>query len=203
MDDAFVGTRNDVPSENNGHATNGHAAKKSPPSVISNQLREELIRILKVGDAKHDGAFTVAVAAQIERFIGASREILMSEQLAQNDISSLMMMRKQHPWGSVVNLGGIGDSISGNYLSAPTITNNENFGVQAVRQLVDALRTASESPTKLVEALAAARANGLDDVAAALEKKLGVSKEDSTGQSPHARSVGPTDATDAEGRPLQ
>ena len=58
-------------------------------------------------------------------------------------------------------------------MSLPPV-NNENFGVQAIRQLVDAVRTAGETPAKLVEALAAARSNGLTDVAASLEKKLGV-----------------------------
>jgi hypothetical protein len=57
------------------------------------------------------------------------------------------------------------------------IVNNENFGVQAIRQLVDAVRTVGESPAKLVEALAVARSNNLVDVVASLEKKLGVSKE--------------------------
>ncbi len=37
-------------------------AQTIPPSVISNQLRDELIRILQTGDA-NSGAFTVAVAA--------------------------------------------------------------------------------------------------------------------------------------------
>ena len=151
--------------------SNGNGEKKPlPPSVISNQLRDELIRILQTGDPKHDGAFTVAIAAQVEKFIAASREILMTEHLAQQDIASLMMMRNRHHMGYP-----LGSSLieTGFPMSLPPV-NNENFGVQAIRQLVDAVRTMSESPAKLVEALAAARSNGLTDVAASLEKKLGV-----------------------------
>jgi len=151
-----------------------HATKKA--SAISHQLREELIRILRTGDEKHDGAFTVAIAAQVEKFVVAAREILMTEGLAQQDIGSLMMMRK-HPMGGYMGslgspwLGGLG-----NGGEVMPIVNNENFGVQAIRQVVDAVRTIGESPAKLVEALAVARENNLVDVAAALEAKLGVAK---------------------------
>jgi hypothetical protein len=151
---------------------NGLRVAKRPPSAISNHLRDELIRILQTGDDKHDGAFTVAIAAQVEKFIAAAREILMTENLAQNDLASLMMMRNRHtgPWGNI-----IGSSLSETGLPMPyPITNNENFGVQAIRQVVDAVRTIGESPAKLVDALAAARSHGLADVVAALEKKLGV-----------------------------
>lgn len=176
MMDDLVGSTNGVPPLALG--SNGmHAVKKHPPSVISHQLREELIRILKTGDEKNEGAFTVAVAAQVEKFAIAAREILMTENLAQQDLSSLMMMRKHHMgmggWGSVVGGSLMGDS----YMPSPIIGNNENFGVQAVRQLVDAVRTMGDSPAKLVEALAVARANNLTDVVASLEKKLGVSKD--------------------------
>jgi hypothetical protein len=157
-----------------------HAAKKKSPSVMSNQLREELIRILKTGDEKNEGAFTVAVAAHVEKFAIAAREILMTENLAQNDLGSLMMMRKHHmggAWNSVIGNDGV-SSLGLGPQSYP-IVNNENFGVQAVRQLVDAVRTMGESPAKLVEALAVARSNNLPDVVASLEKKLGVSKAES------------------------
>jgi hypothetical protein len=176
--------------------SNGHAPKKTPPSAISNHLRDELIRILTTGDDKNDGAFTVVVATQVEKFAVAAREILMTESLAKNDLSSLMMMRRQHMGGS---LGGslmtsgwnnfIGDSSGlGGVLPYPNqISNNENFGVQAIRQIVDAIRTIGESPAKLVEALAAARENKLTDVVAALEKKLGISKEEPAHEGdPHA-----------------
>lgn len=158
-------------------------AKKRPPSMMSNQLRAELIRILTTGDDKNDGAFTIAVAVQVEKFVVAAREILMTENLAQNDLGSLMMMRKRQlgsPWGGIVGGGYLGEgSVFGpeTGLPLPSIVNNENFGVQAVRQLVEAVRTMGDSPAKLVEALAAARAHNLTDVVEALEKKLGVLKE--------------------------
>jgi len=162
-----------TPSESNG--SNGHAAKRSPPSVISGQLRDELIRILQTGDDKNEGAFTIAVAVQVEKFAVAAREILMTEKLAQKDLASLVMMRKPHygPWNSVLGSGFVDDSMM---MPMPAPINNENFGVQAIRQIVEAARTMSESPAKLVEALAVARSNNLTDVVDALEKKLGVSK---------------------------
>ena len=164
-------------AESNG----SHAVKKTSPSVISGQLRDELIRILRTGDAQNEGSFTIAVAAQVEKFAVAAREILMTESLAQKDLASLMMMRKHHmggPWGSFSGDLSVGGSP---YLGMPSpIVNNENFGVQAIRQVVDAVRTMGDSPVKLVEALAAARSHGLDDVVAVLEKKLGVSKEEAS-----------------------
>lgn len=184
MDDKIV--EMDIPV-NPGEAAafdgNGmRVAKKRPPSVISNQLRAELIRILTAGDDKNEGAFTVAVAVQVEKFVVAAREILMTENLAQNDLGSLLMMRKRQmggPFGSSlmgVNLGG-GGYLDDGLLPSPTLVNNENFGIQAVRQIVEAVRTMGDSPAKLVEALAVARENKLADVVEALEKKLGVSKE--------------------------
>jgi hypothetical protein len=171
----LVESKNGVASESNGL----HATKKNPPSVISNQLCEELIRILKTGDEKNEGAFTVAVATHVEKFAVAAREILMTESLAQNDLSSLMMMRKHHAGGMGMWNPIVGDSVvGGGYL--PSIVNNENFGVQAVRQIVDAAKMMGDSPAKLVEALVIARSNNLPDVAAALEKKLGVAKEEAT-----------------------
>lgn len=131
-----------TPLESNG----SRVAKKNPPSVISNQLREELIRILQTGDLKNDGAFTVAIAAQVEKFIAAAREILMTENLAQNDLASLMMMRKPHFGGPY---GFVGSSSLLPETGLPlSIGNNENFGVQAIKQVVDAVRTMGESPAK-------------------------------------------------------
>jgi len=189
--------------------TNGHATKKNPPSVISGQLRDELIRILRTGDAQNEGAFTIAVAAQVEKFVAAAREILMTESLAQKDIASLVMMRKHHMggWNSLVGSSVVGDSYLPGVMPSP-IVNNENFGVQAIRQIVDAVRMMGDSPTKLVEALAVARSNNLADVAAALEKKLGVSKkaeepgEGAEGPVPSALSAAAV-PTDDYGRPLQ
>jgi hypothetical protein len=177
MDDDFVASKSVAPSlESNG----SRAAKKNTPSVISHQLRDELIRILTTGDDQNEGAFTVAIATLVEKFAVAAREILMTENLAKNDLTSLMMMRK-HPLGGPY--GGLGGSFidTGSLmpLGASGIVNNENFGVQAIKQVVDAIRTMGDSPAKLVEALAVARSNNLTDVVAVLEQKLGVSKADS------------------------
>jgi len=152
--------------------------QKNPPSVISQQLREELIRILQTGDEKSEGAFTIAVATQVEKFAVAAREILMTENLAKQDLGSLMRMRKAAPLGAY--LGGMPygsyGSIGGEDSMSLSIGNNENFGVQAIRQIVDAAKAVQETPAKLVEALAIAKENKLDDVVAVLEAKLGVVK---------------------------
>jgi hypothetical protein len=171
MTDEFVENKRVATSlESNGL----HAAKKKSPSVISTQLRDELIRILRMGDDTNEGAFTVAIAAHVEKFAIAAREILMTENLAQNDLASLMMMRNRHLGGAYPYLGSSFGPETG--MSLLPSVNNENFGVQAIRQVVDAARTMSETPAKLVEALVIARSNNLTDVAASLEKKLGVSK---------------------------
>jgi hypothetical protein len=170
--------------QNNGHDhAHGHATDKAPPSAISRQLRDELIRILTTGDVKNDGAFTVAVATHIEKFAVAAREILMTESLAQTDLASLMMTRRNYGYlGSAPNLWnpitGLSSSDSSMGVGPSPSVNNENFGVQAIRQVVDAIRTMGESPSKLVEAIAAAREHNLPDIAAGLEKKLGVTRID-------------------------
>jgi len=200
MGDDFVESKSGaIALESNG----SHVTKKNPPSVISNQLREELIRILRTGDAKHEGAFTVAVAAKVEKFAVAAREILMTENLAQQDLSSLMMMRKPYTGGPY---GGLGSSslVSDGFLMPTPLVNNENFGVQAIRQVVDAVRTMGESPAKIVEALAVARSNNLTDVAAVLEKKLGVLKADSVSEDVAPENTfASTIPTLPDGRPLQ
>lgn len=149
--------------------TSGPRLTRNPPSVISDQLRVELIRILGAGDDKHAGAFTVAVATRVEKFAVAAREILMTESIAKNDLAALLMTRR-HP----VGLGSEGLFPMPSSISP--LVNNENFGVQAIRQIVDAVQTIGDSPAKLVEALSVARSNNLLDVAAVLEKKLGIVK---------------------------
>ena len=168
-------------------------ADREKASVISAQLRDELVRILKDGDDKNEGAFTIAVATQVEKFAVAAREILMTEKLAQNDIASLMMMgrRKRGGISNGLSYGSMfpetnpdifGDSDSSGVIQAYPST--ENFGVQAIKQMIEAARSMSESPAKLVEALAAARQNNLTDVAAELERKLGVKKTETAPEKP-------------------
>lgn len=198
MDDNFVASKS-LAAALTGTGNGSHPEAKKTPSVISQHLREELIRILKAGDAKNEGAFTVAVAAQIEKFAVAAREILMTEDLAQKDLASLMMMRRHH--------GGpyLGGSLVGDSIMPMPYINNENFGVQAIRQVVDAIRTIGESPAKLVEALAAARKNNLTDVVALLEKKLGISTAESEDAATEVATLpdGRPIPTLPDGRPLQ
>jgi hypothetical protein len=154
--------------------------QKVSPSEMSEQLRKELIRIITTGDSTNDGAFTVAIATHVEKFVVAAREILMTEKLAQNDIGALMRRRKNKMFQNGLMYGGgmmgssddYNDDMMGNMSPIP----NENFGVQAIKQMLEALRSMNDSPSKLVEALASAKQHGLHDVATELEKKLGVFK---------------------------
>lgn len=147
-------------------------AEKLPASVMAKQLKDELIRILNEGDSSSGGAFTIAVAVRVEKFVIAAREILMTEKLAKNDIGALLAMRRKGQLG----MGMVGPDIYGGELMGMPIP-NENFGVQAIKQMIEAAQSMSESPVKLVEALASARQLNLHDVAANIEKKLGVEKK--------------------------
>lgn len=168
-------------------------ASKIPPSVISKQLRDELIRILTEGD---DGAFTVGVASRVEKFVIAAREILMTEKATQNDLSAMMLARRRRRFGGGAIINGVynGDEDDDDTLmGAPMMpAPNENFGTQAIKQLIEAARSMNDSPTKLVEALAAARQNGLDDVAKELERRLGVQPKAVEAPTTEAPSAGVT-----------
>jgi hypothetical protein len=155
------------------------AVDKTPPSPMSEQLRKELVRILTDGDDKNNGAFTIAVATHVEKFVGAAREILMTEKLAQNDVAALLGMRRRRYGGDI-----LGDDSSGMLMGAVPTT--ENFGVQAIRQLIEAAQSMQNTPSKLVEALADARRLGLADVAAEIETRLGI-KKDAGAASPEPR----------------
>jgi hypothetical protein len=153
-------------------------AGKLPPSIMARQLKEELIRIATEGDSSCEGAFTIAVAARVEKFVIAAREILMTEKLATNDIGALLAMRKKRHLGMMNGMYGMSDDYGeGVLMGSPLGIPNENFGVQAIKQVVEAMRSMQDSPTKPVEALASARQLGMNDVATELEKKLGVIKQ--------------------------
>lgn len=168
--------------------------KKAPPyqpSQISQDLRKEIMRVLVVGDAKRANAFTVAVAVQLERLIQASKAILMAEKIASNDMGALIQKNQLNGnmFGSIVSspfpqVLGSDDMMEASELGLPYVgqkVKNENFGVQVIKELISAARTFHDSPAKDVEALAVARREGMTDVVASLEAKLGIAKTDRSG----------------------
>lgn len=152
--------------------------EEAPRSPIAEALRREIIDVVTRGDARKGGAFTAAVAIQVGKICAAAREIILAQRVAENDLSALLQRKGGINFGGGMLGGGIGgfdvlgddDGVSP-LAGAPAA---ENFGTQAIRQLVEGLRGMNDSPAKLVEALALARSQGLTDVAASLEKKLGV-----------------------------
>jgi len=150
----------------------------APRSPIAEALRREIIDVVTRGDARKGGAFTAAVAIQVQKICAAAREIILAQRVAENDISALLQRKGGINigggmfGGGIMGLGELGDDDGVLPLAGAPAA--ENFGTQAIRQLVEGLRGMNDSPAKLVEALALARSQGLTDVAASLEKKLGV-----------------------------
>jgi hypothetical protein len=161
-----------------------------PPSQISEDLRKELIRVLQAGDVKKKGAFTVSVAAHLERLVAAAKQILMAEKIAANDIRALLGQKKNYtniygqfgpaamnPMMGSNDLEDSDDTLGmGTPFTGSMGKGAENFGVQVIKELLSAAKSFHDSPAKDVEALAVARHEGLTDVVAALETKLGISK---------------------------
>lgn len=168
---------------------------KDPPSPMSEAIRKEIIRIATTGDPKNHGMFTVNVAAHIERLVVAGRDILLAEKIATNDLDALLKSRRRRNGAGIYNntiMGGV-NLDSDDYDGPLAVTNpTENFGMSAIRQVVDGLKAQSETPEKLVAALAAAKEAGLTNVVAALEARLGVTP---TEAKPALAPVAPTEGT--------
>jgi hypothetical protein len=123
--------------------------------MLSETLRQEIRQILD------EGEFTIATAARLERVAHAAKEALaafggLPEALAQ-------IKDNQTVEGEPV-----------------TFTDNpaESFGARMLKEIVASIAAITapkpprESPEELVHALVMARAHGMTDVAAELEKKL-------------------------------
>lgn len=111
---------------------------------------------------------------QIEQLASRTRELF----LTMKGPESRMMAR--HPMGGspmVVQSPMYGQAVGGWSTSAPNV---EQFGASAVRQVVENLpdvvsrlaEAFANSPARQIEAIAAARRNGMDGVADQLEKRL-------------------------------
>mgnify|MGYP001608703318 CR=1 FL=1 len=157
-----------------------HAESERPqPSQISEAIRKEVMRVVSEGDRRNGGAFTMSVAAHVERLVVAAKDILVAERIADNDLEALLRSRRRRN-GLFDTVGGseFGGSLMGEAELGPVVASSatENFGASFMRQIVDALTKLKpdEAPEKTVAALAEAERLGLKDVAASLRAKLGV-----------------------------
>jgi hypothetical protein len=177
----------DVPvTRDEANLLEAHGFKTSsplPPSQISQDLRKEIIRVITVGDEKKNGAFSIAVATHLERLIRAAKQILMAEKLSTNDVGALLNKNMGGTFGGggyFPQVMASDDMIEATELGIPFVGSggkgNENFGVQVIKELVAAAKSIHDSPAKDVEALAVARREGLTDVVASYETKLGINK---------------------------
>ncbi len=172
----------------NGNVDEAKKALTHYKSKIGESIREEVIRVIETGDPNKEGAFTANVAARVERMIRAGRELLLAEQIPLDGLKSVLKKRRGYGGGIIGGNPIMGNSLvdmdDGGMLlgegdEGPLMQSgpSENFGMVAIRELISGLHSNQDTPEKLVKALSLARAEGLDDVAASLEKKLGVEKE--------------------------
>lgn len=154
-------------------AAASHANTLSPkpvPKALVEAIREEL-RALVEGDL--DANFS-----QIEKIVIRSRELFMTLKGPDAPFTRGATPIPGMPL-TVYNGGFSSGSISMPY----TASNPEQFGAQAIRQLVsmvpEILNARSNTPDKLMKAIALAKKEGHHDIAEALKKKLlGESHED-------------------------
>lgn len=139
-------------------------------------LREELMKLVREGDTKKEAALTPAVLLRIMRVAKTGRDLLVSLNVKDSNLAG--MVRRPRFGGPLMEddggeeyetgLVGMGQAIP----LAPAMP-NENFGMTAMREMIAIAKNFNgPSPAKLVEALAVAKENGLDDVAKQLEEQL-------------------------------
>ena len=154
-------------------------AEKEP---LAEALRAQIIKLATDGE-KESGALSADILLRIMRVAKTGRELLVSLAATPSNLSS-MIARPQSPFAPVGLSDSESDGMAGNsymtsampFASAPM---PENFGMTVIRELMSAAKNlnGSNSPAKLVEALAIAKEKGLHDVAEELERQLGVKKE--------------------------
>jgi len=152
-------------------------------SPLAEALRAQIVELASKGDSK-DGTLTPEVLAKIMRIAKTGRDLLVSLNVSPANLAAMMKPRQQGFTAFPV-MGENPDSLSDEQTSSSIMpyamsSPGENFGMTAIREIIAAIKSAngSESPLRLVEALAAAREAGLQDVAKELEKKLGIGKEE-------------------------
>lgn len=144
---------------------------------ISEALRAEITKLVKEGDPEKAGALTAIVLLRIMRVAKTGHELLVSLEASPSNLAALV--KRPLPWIGIppnneqVEAIPVLDQVA----YAPS-SPQENFGMIALREIVAMAKNwnGSNSPAKLVEALAIAREKGLTDVADELESQLGMGK---------------------------
>ncbi len=139
-------------------------------------LREELMKLVREGDTKKEGALTPAVLLRIMRVAKTGRDLLVSLNVKDSNLAGMV---RRPRFGGPLSIGeNYGDEDLedvGGAMAVPfaPAMPQENFGMTAMREMIAIAKNFNgPSPAKLVEALAVAKENGLDDVAKQLEEQL-------------------------------
>jgi hypothetical protein len=127
-------------------------------------MRADLRKILDEGD------FTGGMLKNLIRKAKAAQQYMMADGLiaAGGDILNDDLDQPAPGYGTGLILGGAP--------SSPFGLNSETFGAKVLREGIAAIseieKTKRDTPERLVDAIAAAKENGLPDVAAALTRRL-------------------------------
>lgn len=164
--------------------------KKAEKTEVSEAIRKEIIRIATEGSIGDDGALTPQVLSRIRQVAKTGRDVLVALQASPRNLAALIKRRGRLGLGvpmlgmeegddldldgvdgdGDMGMNGIG-GIGGVLAPSPM---GENFGMVALRELIAGMKDANKSPDRLVEALATARREKLDDVARHIEAQLGM-----------------------------
>jgi len=159
----------------------------SEKQPLAEALRAEILKLATDGDPGSDGALTAGVLLRITRVAKTGRDLLVSLETSPSNLAG-MVSRPSGMLGYVqdgdgdVQVGSVGTMAFPYAQSSP----NENFGMTAIREMISAVKSHMESKNtpavayvstvELVEALAIAKKEGLDDVARELETQLKAQK---------------------------
>lgn len=184
-----------------------------PRSAISEAIRKEIMDIATAGDRRAGGAFTADVALRIGRIVRAGRDLLMSERLSAMDIEQLMRRKSgmgddefglggpvQGAGESIYVPSGMGMAVSGMNVVTPYASSvtpplsgatspTENFGMQAMMQIVEAAKAANHTPEKIVKAIAAAKEANMPELVEQLKRKLFADLDSIDPATPQAQSI--------------
>lgn len=145
-------------------------------------LRVEIVKLATEGDGKEGKALTVDVLARIMRVAKTGRDLMVALSVSPENLAG--MVKRPNLFSSLsgdgeVDSDGVGNSqMSVGPLGFPFAPSSmgENFGVTVIREIIAAARNlnGTNSPARLVEAIAVAKEHGLTDIATDLEKQLGI-----------------------------
>lgn len=161
----------ELPAKKNG-APHAHAQPHIPKAIVD-AIRTEMKTLIEADDLD-------ANLVLLEQLAGRARELFMTFKAPHARFSRRgngMMYGDAYAYGggSTLYTGGIGlgmQSVGGS-IAAP-----EQFGAKAIREIISILpellagRSESASPDKLVDAIAAAKKNGEEEIAKELTARL-------------------------------